>query len=308
MKNKQRTTNNEQRTYRAFTLIELVVAVALLAMVFAFAGMIFKVCINSYRTAVANAEIIQKLRAITDQMNADFKGTIWNTPGRIRFGYPDKSYVDNKLVYTASDATRDVRSDSIIFFANGDFQSTKQYQYTKSTGETALKTVSGNVACIFYVLANVTTYSPEEKPDPKKKILMRRQTILTSDSSLTQNFNLIDGNEYCNTQSLAELIADPAFDANALMDKKDLNLNDANDLVNYMAKGVDDFTIQYVGTEFPPDLTKKFSDWRPDNNDVTAGWPTALYPIAVKFTFTLYDSKGVIKDGRTFTHIVYIGE
>ena len=27
---------------------------------------------------------------------------------------------------------------------------------------------------------------------------------------------------------------------------------------------------------------------------------------ALKFTFTLYDSKGVIKEGRTFTHIVYL--
>jgi len=27
---------------------------------------------------------------------------------------------------------------------------------------------------------------------------------------------------------------------------------------------------------------------------------------ALKFTFTLYDSKGIIKKGRTFTHIVYL--
>jgi hypothetical protein len=27
---------------------------------------------------------------------------------------------------------------------------------------------------------------------------------------------------------------------------------------------------------------------------------------ALKFTFTLFDSKGVIKEGRTFTHIVYL--
>jgi hypothetical protein len=29
---------------------------------------------------------------------------------------------------------------------------------------------------------------------------------------------------------------------------------------------------------------------------------------ALKFTFTLYDSKGVIKNGKTFTHIVYLGD
>jgi prepilin-type N-terminal cleavage/methylation domain-containing protein len=291
---------------KAFTLIELVVAVALLAMVFAFAGVIFKVSINSYRTAVANAEIIQKLRAITDQLNTDFKGTISPPYGKVRFVYPDTSYVDSKLIYTASDTTMDVRSDSIIFFANGDFQSTKQYQYTKSTGGTALKTVSGNVACIFYGLADVTTYSSEEKPDPKKKILMRRQTILTSDSSLTQNFNLIDRKEYCDKQSLAKLIADPAFDVNALMDDKNLDPNDPNDLVNYMAKGVDNFTIQYVGGE-NPDQGKPFYEWRP-KNDKIVGWPKELNPIAFKFTFTLYDSKAVFKEGREFTHIVYIGD
>jgi hypothetical protein len=70
---------------------------------------------------------------------------------------------------------------------------------------------------------------------------------------------------------------------------------------------VDDFTIQYVGTEIPPDLSKKFNEWRPKNSEVI-GWPTNLYPIAFKFTFTLYDSKGVIKEGRTFTHIIYLGE
>jgi hypothetical protein len=29
---------------------------------------------------------------------------------------------------------------------------------------------------------------------------------------------------------------------------------------------------------------------------------------ALKFTFTLYDSKGILEKGRTFTHIVYIGD
>jgi hypothetical protein len=29
---------------------------------------------------------------------------------------------------------------------------------------------------------------------------------------------------------------------------------------------------------------------------------------ALKFTFTLYDSRGVLKEGRTFTHIVYLDD
>ena len=39
--------------------------------------------------------------------------------------------------------------------------------------------------------------------------------------------------------------------------------------------------------------------WHPRNQQ----W----WPKAIKFTFTLYDSKGILKNGRTFEHIVYIG-
>jgi prepilin-type N-terminal cleavage/methylation domain-containing protein len=275
---------------KAFTLIELVVAVALLAMVFVFAGTIFKVSINAYRTAVANAEIIQKLRAITDQMNADFKGVLWSPGGRLRF------YLDSN----------DVRSDSIIFFANGDFQSTKQYK-DNSSGK--YKTVVGNVACIFYALANTPA------SEPKEKILVRRQTIITADSDVN-SLDLDPPNhlpgEYSNTKSLAELIAEK-FDVNNIILSEPLNPGVDADFdklsVMYMAKGVDNFTIQYVGTEIPPDLSKKFNEWRPENKDVP-GWSnkTTLIPKAFKFTFTLYDSKGIIKEGREFTHIVYIGD
>jgi len=32
------------------------------------------------------------------------------------------------------------------------------------------------------------------------------------------------------------------------------------------------------------------------------------YPVALKFTFTVYDRHNVIAGGRTFTHIVYLGD
>ncbi len=276
-----RVTNHEARvTSKAFTLIELVVAVALLAMMLSFASVIFRVSIEAYRTAGANTEIMQKLRAVTDQLNADFRGQIWNPPGRINFGF-DNSDIDGKTVK--------VRSDSIVFFANGDFQSTGQYDG---------KTVVGNVACIFYGQADTSANKPEEK------ILVRRQTILTGDSSLTPNYDLENLREYC-VQSLAELIADTSFDANSLMGKPNLDPNDVNDLVMYMVKGVDDFSIQYVGTE-DPDRGKEFNDWRPENHEVES-WPERLGPLALKFTFTLYGSKGIFENGRRFTHIVYLG-
>jgi prepilin-type N-terminal cleavage/methylation domain-containing protein len=273
---------------KAFTLIELVVAVSLLAIVFFFAGTIFKVSINAYRTACANAEIIQKLRALTDQLNADFKGVILTVGGKVAFAFED-SDIDGQTV--------PVRSDRIAFFANGDFQSTGQYETTSGDE----KTVVGNTAIIYYGLADMNT------TDPREKILVRRQTILTSDTGLTEDFSLYGQTEYYRS-SLSELMVDGTFDVNSMMERRRLDLADPNDLVTYMSEGVDDFTIQYVGTEILPDLSKKFNEWRPDNNDVT-GWSNkTLIPKAFKFTFTLYDSKGVIKNGRTFTHIVYLGE
>ena len=97
--------NNELQTKRAFTLIELVVAIAILAMMISFSSVIFKAGIGTYRTSVANTEIMQKLRAITDQLNADFKGLRKDAPMAIEFVRD----------------SNDVRYDKIAFFSNGDF-------------------------------------------------------------------------------------------------------------------------------------------------------------------------------------------
>ena len=288
-----RVTNHEARvTSKAFTLIELVVAVALLAMMLGFASVIFRVSIEAYRTAGANTEIMQKLRAVTDQLNADFKGQIWNPPGKIRFGF-DNSDIDGKIVK--------VRSDSIVFFAGGDFQSTGQYDYGGTN-----KTVVGNVACIFYGQADTSTDKPEEK------ILVRRQTIITPDLDWEPDLDLEELGEYCNTESLAGLIA-KKFDANDIMNKTpDLDPNKPDDLVMYMAKGVDDFTIQYVGLDYDNPEEFDFNQWRPENGDIKSDsgkWKDKSFaPLAFKFTFTLYDSKGIFENGRRFTHIVYLGD
>ena len=99
---------------KGFTLIEVVVAVGLLAMVIGFSSVIFKVSIETRRTAGANAEITQKLRAITDQLNRDFAGLRPDAPLMIWFEQ-DTSLTDPN------------RYDQIMFFADGDFQSTQLY-------------------------------------------------------------------------------------------------------------------------------------------------------------------------------------
>jgi len=271
---------------KAFTLIELVVAVALLAMMISFASLIFDMSIDTHRTAMASAEIMQKLQAITGQLNADFKGHVWNPRGSIFFG-TEESEIDGGLVI--------VRSDCIVFFTKGDFQSTEQYPYVKSGNGEGLKTVSGNVAGVFYGLADANA------TDPREKVLVRRQTILTSDADL-KDLDLDQAGEYYRS-SLSELIVDGSFDIDKMMEVRPLDINVPNDLVTYMAEGVDDFTIQFAEWNGLDKL-----EWLPKKDESEFDKYKVISSNAFKFTFTLYDSKGVLEDGKTFTHIVYLGD
>lgn len=268
---------------KAFTLIELVVAVAMLGMVLLFAGVIFKVSIEAYRTAIANTEIMQKLRAITDQINADFKGV------RRDFPHAARGQLINGLM----------RSDCIAFLGNGDFQSTGQYAQPVS------KTVVGNVAGIFYGHA----VTPNPSAAGKERILLRRQTILTSDADPALNASSSPLGEYYK-RSLAEWRAQNPFpDPNLWIANPPLDVNNPADLVMYMAKGVDDFAIQFA--QWDPVLMKY--RWTPTDQEILLALgalpsPQPIVSSAIKFSFTLYDSRGVIRNGRRFTHIVYIGD
>src|SRR4030042_120928 len=108
--------NNKLRTYKAFTLIELLVAMGILAMVLSFASVIFRVCIDSHRTAIANAEIMQKLRAITNQLNDDFKGLQKDGYLVLHCELLNRKEYEDLNPY-------DFRADRIYYFCTGDFQS-----------------------------------------------------------------------------------------------------------------------------------------------------------------------------------------
>ena len=73
---------------KAFTLMEMVVALGILAIVMSFAGVIFRVSVDSHRLALANAEILQKLRAITEQLDCGFSRAAqgWRGPGLLAGG------------------------------------------------------------------------------------------------------------------------------------------------------------------------------------------------------------------------------
>jgi len=264
---------------KAFTLIETLVAVGILAVMVSFSSVVFKAGIDSTRVADANAEIMRNLRAITNQLDSDFRGIrreVAKLP--LQFATEKSDFGDGY--------PPDVNSDSIAFFANGDFQSTQQYLYKRPAGD-RYELVAGNVAAIFYGLIDSDSYGTI--PEPRYKILARRQTILTSDQYLVSAPDMLG--EYFKS-SLSELQADTLFDPNVLLSKPHMTPGNRADLAVYMARGVDDFRIEYSEGGLNWEHVKK---------------PGGISPVAFKFSFRLYDSKGIIKNGRRFSYIVYVG-
>ncbi|MBN2590615.1 MAG: prepilin-type N-terminal cleavage/methylation domain-containing protein [Sedimentisphaerales bacterium] len=346
-----------KRNNKAFTLIELLVAMGIFVIVISFSGQIFKVCIESHRTALANADIMQKLRAITNQLNSDFKGLDKN--GEIFVVWKavkmqDDSYIDNDL-----DGYE--RFDRIMFFAEGDFQ-------TYSTGFTSNNSIRGNVARICYTIAKNGEVRPEQldKPD---RILARTQHILTDDETLpdinepnnftpekwiawnnTSQYDKISLEQWKNLPlqekiDILSIICDIEIIGASEMGVTSVNENlrgisvepnDPDTLHMLLCEGVGEFKIQGwddTTKTWVPEVDSHFNTT--DSNSlpgVLYPWPLGAISIegnnykdyprneinrehfnsipglgrALKFTFTLFDSKGIIKGGRTFTHIVYL--
>ena len=363
--------NNERRTTQGFTLIELVVAISILVMVISFAGVIFKVSINSYRMASANTEIMQKLRAITDQLNADFKDI--RKDGVIFVAW--KAEYDNNL-------NRHVRFDTILFFTDGDFQS-----YRMHNG----KIVRGNTARVCYMLAKDGFGIRAWGQKMESRILARSQHIQTADiildnvpdlATIPIPFTPADNalyeaanNRYEHDREslvswrigapqpgplrdkLREMLtvcADVQFGGGtAVSGGLTVSASDPNTIHMLLCESVGELKIQgwYEAEQrwFPkvdPDYNGDLSDsdffidaggaidpsrrpsivyprWNFECGNIGIGNNGILPPAllnesnfnyipglgrALKFTFTLYDSKGIIKNGRTFTHIVYLGD
>jgi prepilin-type N-terminal cleavage/methylation domain-containing protein len=364
----RRTMNYELRTKKAFTLVELLVAIGLLAIVISFAGVIFRVSIDAYRTAMANAEIMQKLRAITEQLDADFEGL--RKDGEIAVTWsarpvPAAGYKDNDL-----DGYE--RFDRIMFFADGDFQ---------SYGVSPM--VRGNVARVAYMLAKRNGIAAPGQPRAER-MLVRTQHILTEDPSLAvfldpntaSDLQLYSWNNYLEYDKitldewkiipwpdkarLLSVICDVIVgrsNVNEQVKGAQVNPNDPNSIHMLLCEDVGEFkiqgwsdTLQRWVPEVDPDgdgfLTD--TDFIPAQNSTELDpveIPAVLYPYrswypidpnsyvqinnisypgqmlnqanfnnipglgrALKFTFTLFDSKGIIKEGRTFTHIVYLDD
>lgn len=253
---------------KAFTITELLVAVGLLAAVLSASTIIFHYAIEAQRAAMATAEIMRTLRSITDQLNYDFQGVADANQAPMIMEFQNSS---------------NIHADSIVFFSNGDFQ-------------TMNGSVRGNIARIYYGQA----YSPG-------KILCRKQIILVpneQNSSKEYDSNSLSKlvNDYKNSSHNTDWLSRPTID-----------INDSNDISMYLAKNVNDFSISYCDSK---DIdTNGTIKWQPvspltgERNYFGVGGDIGFkqYPALIKFTFTLYDSKKILKGGRKFEHIVYIG-
>lgn len=290
---------NKQRKTNGFTLIELLVAIGILAMVLSFASVIFRVSIDAYRTAIANAEIMQKLRAITNQLNADFKGLQ-------KDGYlVQHCELLNRKEYEDFDPY-DFRADRIYYFCTGDFQSWFNTD------------IRSNIAQVYFGHDSISLTT--ELVSRWK--LSRDVTLITPDITFPD----------CYPTSYAQLKADPSAtlaDAKSLLDLGvpiDIQ-SDPNHIRRLMSQNVGEIKIEWTDNTRVPDGSlawfglnntlgtepwpKKVEDTADPPRFYRAFWepltPEEYWPKALKFTFMLYDSKGIIKEGRTFTHIVYLG-
>jgi len=336
---------------KGFTLIEIVVAIGLMVIVVLFAGSILKAGIGSYRTAMAQAEIMQKLRVITQQLDSDFRGLRKDAPMFIWFEKGPNGAADPN------------RFDQIMFFADGDFQSTSN------------NPVIGNVARIYYGHSQKSLGLPN-----KDRILARRQHISTADTdlnnwpnpspanfagsfiTLSNDFYEYDRISLSQWQAIANDPLNNPTNVNQIItvcfgigNRPAIDLADSNTLHLLMTERVGSFSVQwsypytdistgqthlYWWPSIDPDGNGDFSDsdfdamltdqfgvyfntanlpiisrWFSPNGGGLDGakgtyYPAAkpAYPQALKFTFTIYDSRGVFKEGQTFTHIVYLGE
>ncbi len=346
--------NYRSRTNRAFTLIELLVAIGILAIILSFASVIFRVSIGAHRMAVANAEIMQKLRAITSQLNADFKGLRKDGEIFVVWTAKQNSGSDDPNEYQ--------RFDRIMFFADGDFQSYRT--------DPNVPVVHGNLARICYMIAR-SSDSRAPSQEKTERALARSQHILTADPELDdfpdpndlsdeQWVEWINRYEYDiislagwknlpweGKRDILTAITDVTVDNSSLNEAirgVRVEPSDAKSFHMLLCEGVGEFKIQswYEAQqqwipEVDPDGDGNLGDthfFLSDANTV----PGVLYPYppyggvsinnideyprgmvnelyfdtipglgrALKFTFTLYDSKGIIERGQTFTHIVYL--
>jgi type II secretory pathway pseudopilin PulG len=275
---------------KGFTLTELLVAVGLLMAVLAASTMIFHYSIEAQRTAMATAEIMRTLRAVTDQLNI-------NLAGLRKDGY--------LIVYSNTIPSDGNHCDALYFFSDGDFQSA-------SPGH---EDVRSNIARIYFGGAK----------DDVNNLLLDMKLLTPSESA--------DANDDFKKISFIECQADisklEGQDPNKILDYTGSRPKfDPNLPYNLLAQGVSNLLItwtydsnewsgsgrrkiEWYGLHKTRTFIKGDADFEVLGTSYRAVWTPSNskeWPDALRFEFTIRDSKNIIKNGKRFEHIVYIGQ
>jgi prepilin-type N-terminal cleavage/methylation domain-containing protein len=363
---------------KAFTIVELLVAMALLAMLMAISSMVFAAAVKAYRTAGAATEIAAKLQVMTQQLDSDFHGLrkdgefllVWTPWPELEKNNPIPTIVDKN-----GDGIPDryVSFDRILFFADGDFQSyDAQPADTDNNGTVDSTTmVFSNLARICYIFGiDEQNKRAADVPNPARHMLCRTQHLISGDTTLPKFPNITGWNATVFGQNnflyeyqtmimidwfnlafpikadMLTVIMDMTFQPSSeTPNGPKIILNDSATLHQLFMQNIGQFHVQIWRTDLTPN--RWYPEIDPDGNGnygdsdyyVSGGKievnnlggirninddashftiyyvdPSIPLPLtipfasALKFTFTLYDSNGVFKDGKTFTHIVYLND
>lgn len=348
----------------AFTIVEMVVAMAMVVVMLGISAFVFRFSVQTYRTATAMAEIMQKYQAITNRLETDLSGirkdaefaVVW-APSRER--NPDGSVVDEN-----QDGIPDryLSFDRLYFFAVGDFQS-----YDGQPAESD-PIVHSHLARICYSFGrDQSNRKAPDQLDPRERLFCRTQHLLTAADLPafpdftsgwnetvfeTYNFSLeyqtmplenwlnLDFSTY-KREILAKILDLRVSESTAQSGGPKIDFSTpektADTIHMLLCKGVGQFHVQIWEKgyqrwwpEIDPNYDGDYSDadtqrwdgtkngYALSNNRIDEENLQGYYLIrnssdfetqigsALKFTFTLYDSKGIFPDGKTFTYIVYL--
>ncbi|AQT68528.1 Type II secretory pathway, component PulJ [Anaerohalosphaera lusitana] len=169
---------------KGFTIIELMLAMALLLALLVGSGVVFSEAIKAHRAAKATSEVSSKLRAITQQLEADFRGL--QETGEVAVAWQAVP-LDHD-----GDGTTDeyVRLDRIMFFADGDFATYGTWR--TDTTSTDGQMLNGNLARVCYALASDPGGNSAIDLMPQNRILARSQHLYTAMTVYDKNDNPVD--------------------------------------------------------------------------------------------------------------------
>lgn len=349
---------------KAFTIIELLVAMALLSMMIAISAMVFSAAVKAYRTANATTEIMARMRNLTEQLDMDLRGL--RKEGQFIIVWQPAERVDAKGAIVPNEY---IAMDRLFFFADVDAQTFNEQQTTTAGVK---KRISSNLSRIFYTFNQNTLLPATKLPDPlgKNRIFCRMQHLITGDADLPVfpntaswdagvfkineyqfEYQTLSMNDWWNMpvavrNDILTMVLDVKVGSSAVAPSgPDIDLSNSDTLHNLFTQGIGQFHVQVWRDdlmrwypEYDPDGNGNHSDSDYPNNGTLINTSYNVAPAeltlagiinqagdvgnfhyvlgatdiplpftkALKFTFTIYDSKGIIPDGKTFTHIVYL--